>query len=53
MVSLPKNHDDLNSMLLHIDIELIEWVKGIEQSKKGLFNLRTKSVKISEVVEDG
>ena len=52
MVSLPKNLDDLNRMFLNIDIQLIDWVEGISESKKGIFGLRTKTVRINEVVNN-
>ena len=52
MVSLPKNQDFLNRMLLHIDIELIEWISGVTQSKK-LLGLGKKTVKINEIIENG
>ena len=53
MVSLPKNLDDLNHMFLQIDIQLIDWTEGNPESKKGIFGLRTKSVKIKEVADNG
>ena len=48
MIGLPYNLDILNSMYLHIDIQLVGWIP--EQGKRfGIFN---KPLKFEQLIEN-
>ena len=51
MVGLPDSIEQLNDLLLHIDIQAVEWLPGVSNSKN-LFGY-TKAVKLQKIIKRG